>query len=250
MAFTWHLHAQTTIHITIGEWEPYLSSQSYEYGLVSHIVKEAFKLEGIEVKWGFFPWKRAYEMAKEGDEWQASAIWWPTKEILKEFLTSDPVLNTSLVFFHLKSHDFQWKTINDLKGLTVGLTRGYGYGDELLKAQKDNIIITETVTTDEQNFMKMLSGRIDIFPNEKIVGYAQLRNTLKADSLLFTHHPQEFKVRTLHFIISKKAKNAKTFLKKFNSGLKKLHDSGQYKKMMGALKKGKYKKQLKEWNPE
>lgn len=47
-------YAATTIRITNGEWEPFLSEYSYEYGLYSHIVSEAFKLEDIEVEWGFF----------------------------------------------------------------------------------------------------------------------------------------------------------------------------------------------------
>ena len=34
--------ASNTIRITNGEWEPYLSEYSYEYGLASHIVSEAF----------------------------------------------------------------------------------------------------------------------------------------------------------------------------------------------------------------
>lgn len=32
-----------TIHITNGEWEPYLSEYSYEYGIASHIVTEAVR---------------------------------------------------------------------------------------------------------------------------------------------------------------------------------------------------------------
>lgn len=247
--FTLQLNAQTIIRITNGEWEPHLSSQSYEYGLSSHIVKEAFKLEGINVEWGFFPWKRAYEIAKDGEFWDASAIWWPTQQTKKDFLISDPVMKSSLVFFHLKTHDFHWESTDDLKDLTVGLTRGYGYGDALLNAQQKNIIYTETVTTDEQNFMKMLSGRIDIFPNDRVVGYTQLRNSLKSDAPLFTHHPKEFEVRTLNLIISKNSKNAHLFLSKFNAGLKKLRDSGQYNNMIKALEKGVYDKQDNKWHP-
>ncbi len=77
--FSTALYAETTIRITNGEWEPYLSEHCYKYGLASHIVSEAFRLEGINVEWGFFPWKRSYEWAKDGS-WDASAVWWPTKE--------------------------------------------------------------------------------------------------------------------------------------------------------------------------
>ena len=95
------LFAEKTIRITNGEWEPYLSEYSYEYGLASHIVSEAFKLEGIKVVWGFRPWVRAYDDAKKGEHWDASAVWWPTQDAKESFLISDPVINTSFVFFHL-----------------------------------------------------------------------------------------------------------------------------------------------------
>ncbi len=51
-------HAETTIRLTNGEWEPCMGEHCPHYGLSSHIVTEAFKLVGINVKWSFFPWKR------------------------------------------------------------------------------------------------------------------------------------------------------------------------------------------------
>lgn len=61
-------HAQETIRITNGEWEPFLSQHSPHYGINSHIVSEAFRLEGIQVKWGFFPWKRAFIEARDNSQ--------------------------------------------------------------------------------------------------------------------------------------------------------------------------------------
>jgi len=93
--------ANTTIRITNGECESYLSEYSYEYGLVSHIISETFKLEGINVKWGFFPWNRSLEVAKLGS-WDASAVWMPTKEREAAFWISESAINTSFGFFILK----------------------------------------------------------------------------------------------------------------------------------------------------
>ena len=111
--------AQETIRITNGEWEPFLSEYSYGYGLDSHIVSEAFKLEGITVKWEFFPWTRAYQQAKDGIDWDASCCWWPAQETKDAFLLSDVVSKTSFVFFHLKSTQFDWASFDDLKDLNI-----------------------------------------------------------------------------------------------------------------------------------
>lgn len=239
--FSTLLLSETTIRITNGEWEPYLSKYSYKYGLASHIVSEAFKLEEITVKWGFYPWKRSYENAKYGQNWDASAVWWPTEEAKKDFFISVPVVKTSHVFFHLKSYKFDWKTIEDLKGIQIGFTLGYDYGRNFMRAIKENKINVQTVVTDEQNFKKIFLNRIDIFPNDQIVGYSQLKNIFSEDEVkLFTHHPKEFGLNTLNLIISKKSKNGKMFLEKFNLGMKKLKESGKLDQMFKDYQSGLY----------
>ncbi len=230
-----------TIRITNGDWDPYLSSKAFEYGLTSHMISEAFKLEGIDIEWGFFPWKRALENAREGFEWDAAAAWRPNEAYNLDFFTSDAIMNTAFVFFHLKEYDFHWNNIDDLQGTSIGFTRGYHYGDALMEGKTANTFVFETANTDEQNFKKLLFGRIKIFPNDVVVGYTQIDNTFPFhEAIRFTHHPKEFKRNTLHLLISKRAKNAKELLKKFNSGLAKLKASDQYQNMLNGLKQGQY----------
>ncbi len=247
LIFSTTLYAQTKIRITNGEWEPYLSEYCHGYGLSTHIVSEAFKLEGIDIEWGFFPWKRSYELARKG-KWDASANWWPTEDSKKDFLLSDPVVNTSFVFFHLKTRNFNWESIKDLKGLKIGFTRGYDYGKEFMDAIENGVITVEISDTDETNLRKLLSGRVDIFPNDPIVGHSQIRNIFPPEKVkLLAHHPKEFEISTLHLIISKKCKNAELFLEKVNSGMKKLKESGRLDRMFKDLDAGKYDKQKTKW---
>ncbi len=245
------MQAQTTVRITNGEWDPYLSSQAYEYGLTSHIITQAFKLEGIDIEWGFFPWKRAFENAKEGHQWDASAAWSPNELYLRDFLLSDTIMNIEYVFFHLKEFEFDWTNMDDLQDINIGITRGYNYGKPFMNARHNNKIYTELANTDEQNFSKLLFGRIKIFPNDKLVGYTQIKNTFSPlETSLFTHHPNNIKLKanTLHLLISKNSKNAKMFLEKFNAGLKTLRGSPQYQQMFMDLEQGKYQRQETRWH--
>ncbi len=242
------LWAQSTIHITNGEWEPFLSEYSYQYGVNSHIIFEAFRLEGINVKWGFFPWVRAYWLAKHGEKWDASATWWSTRETEESFFVSEPVSHTSFVFFHLRSYKFDWESIDDLKGIEIGITLGYDYGKDFMTAIKGKRLLIQSVPTDEMNYRKLLKGRIHVFPNDPFVGYFQIRNSISPDKVkLFTHHPKKFEKSTLHLIISKKCANGMFFLRKFNSGLKRLKESGKYDQMFRDLNTGKYDKQKTIW---
>ncbi len=246
--FSTILYAENTISITNGEWEPYMSQYSYHYGVNSHVISEALKLEGIKVKWGFFTWKSAYILAKEGKKWHASATWWPTEETKKAFFISKAISKTSFVYFHLKKYKFNWNSIDDLKGYRIGGTFGYDYGKEFMTAMKEKKINVEFVTRDELNYKKLLLNRIHIFPNDRLVGYSQIKNSLSfGKAKLLTHHTKEFEISTLHLIISKKAKNSKFFLKKFDSGFEKLKKSGRFAKMFKELDAGKYNKQKAKW---
>lgn len=251
LAFISNVFAEMTIRITNGEWEPYLSRYCYENGFASHIVVEAFKMEGIKVEWGFFPWKRSYVMAEAGKNFDASAVWWPTDEVKEAFLISEPVINTSFVFFCLKDSqfaNFEWNTMEDLKNFKIGFTNGYDYGKELMAAKAKEKLKIEDAPSDEMNFKKLKAKRFDIFPNDPIVGYSQLRSNFPPENVkLFTHNPKEFEKNTLNLIISKKCKNASLFLEKFNSGLKKLSDSGKLDQMKKDLDAGKYYKQKEIW---
>ena len=51
-----------TIRIANGEWGPYLSEYSHEYGLASHIISEAFKSVKVKIEWGFSPGNEATSM--------------------------------------------------------------------------------------------------------------------------------------------------------------------------------------------
>lgn len=240
--------AETSIRITNGEWQPYLSEYSYQYGASSHIVTEAFKYEGIDVKWGFFPWARSYKKAAIADDWDASCCWWPTNDTHHEFLVSETVSPTSFVFFHLKGFVFDWEKMSDLQHLKIGLTRGYDYGRAFMDLMERGILKPNIVASDEQNFQLLSHGRIDIFPNDPTVGYAQIRNIFPKDhKKLFSHHPKSFEKSTLHLIISKNTKDSETLLRKFNRGLKKLKSNGRFKEILESLDSGKYDKNQKKW---
>ena len=243
--YVYSVNAEETIRITNGEWGPLLSEYSYEYGVASHIVTEAFKAVGVKVEWGFFPWKRAFIIAKEG-EWDASAVWKRSKERENDFLFSAPVVSEEGVFFHLKDFKFDWTDMDSLKKYKIGITAMYDYQD-LTKAIKDKKLSVFEVSSDEKNYKLLLRNRIDIFPNNRIVGLNQLKNLLGKDADKITYHKKRVYKSTLHLMISKQWPKRDKFLKLFNEGLEKVKTSGLYDKIIEDGKTGKYSKQKTKW---
>lgn len=230
------------IMLTNGEWAPWLSQDLKHLGVGSHIVSEAFKKAGMEVKYGFFPWKRAFELAKKG-EWDGSVIWSKSAEREQDFVFSDPIVSSKTVFFHLKTTNFDWSEYTDLKGKTVGITTGYFYSDGFKKAEDDGIFKTTAAASDEVNFKKLLSGRIDLFPADVNVGYYLLNNKFSAEQVhLVAFHAKSLKEVPYHVILSKKSPNHMETLSKLNSALKEMASDGTIESYLDNSRQGKYKK--------
>src|SRR4051812_4106968 len=83
-------HADRNVRITNGEWPPYLSANLPDNGLISRVVTEAFRLQGITVEYGFFPWARALLLAKIGG-WDGTVAWARSPARERDFYISDPV---------------------------------------------------------------------------------------------------------------------------------------------------------------
>jgi len=234
--------ADEKIRLTNGEWPPFLSKDLKHYGVASHVVESAFKNVGIVVEYGFFPWKRAYTLAQRGD-WDGSVIWGPSKERKKDFYFSDPVANDVTVFFHLKSKPFDWKNYSDLKGLKIGATLSYDYGEDFAINEANGSIKVDRAVKDETSFKKLLKRRIVIFACNLDVGYSLIHKLYPIETAsLFTNHPRPVKESPLALILSKKIDNNKQLIEKFNQGLKQLKDSGKYDAYYDASRSGEYKK--------
>jgi polar amino acid transport system substrate-binding protein len=231
---------QDTIRLTNGEWPPFLSEHAPHYGFASHIITEAFALVGVEVGYGFFPWKRSYKLAKEG-KWDGSAIWWDNEERRELFYFTDPVGSTKEAFFHLKTKAFDWTTYEDLRELRIGGTHPYDYGKAFNQAEAAGIIQTERAPNDETSLKKMLKGRIDVFPGDVMVTYEQIRKTFSdEEAALFTHHPKPIAERPVYLLLSKMVPGNEQMLGRFNEGLRMLKESGRWDQIIADGLAGKY----------
>ncbi len=214
--------------IANGEWAPYFSANANEGGVGSNICKAAFSQEGIDVDFEFMPWKRAFELTKSG-QYIATVGWMKTEIREKNFYFSDALFSDEIVFFHMRGRNFHWEKLEEVGGMTIGVSLGYDMGTELKPAVRKHGGVLQTAPTDVLNFQKLQAGRIDLFPCSKQVGLHLLKTIFPKDT---PHHIQytsrSLLSPTLHLIIPKSAINGQELIQTFNKGLKKLRESGQY----------------------
>jgi polar amino acid transport system substrate-binding protein len=235
-----NVFAAETIRISTEEWPPYTSTDLKYNGIFARIVTESFALENVEVEYGFFPAKRSYNLALGGD-WNGSMPWNRTPDRENDFDFSDVIMGGELVFFHHINYEFDWASISDLKGLTIGGLIGSNYREAFQDAEKSGIIVVERVPSDLMNLRKLLKRRIHIYPGNKDVGY-HLLNTSFPHKMrkLVTTHPRPLAIDKLTILFSKKVKGNTRLIKLFNRGLKKLKEQGKYGQFIKESRRGDY----------
>lgn len=222
----------SSIRLTNGEWPPYLSKDLPNNGPSSQVVAEAFKLQGIDVEWGWYPWQRSYTLAEEG-KFDGSVIWSENAKRQAAFEYTEPVLEERRVLFHLKGRSIDWNTIADLGKYKIGGTIGYEYSQEFQDAEKSGVINVDRIPEEGNNFKKLIAKRIDLFVATERVGYSLAKKVLDANQTAqITHADKPIDVQRWSVIISNNSPNQAYFVEQFNLGLKKLKDSGRYDEIM------------------
>ena len=234
---------QPELKISVGDWPPYLSSELKHNGVIAHLISDLLADEGYRVTFQFLPWPRAYSAAAAG-RFDASAVWMHKSEREADFLFSAPLLNEEFVFFHLKSLPFDWKTFDDLTGMTLGGGLQYSYGTQFDAFLAKGKVKIERVSNDQQNFEKLLKERVVLYPQEMNVGYSALRSHFSPkDRAKITHHPKPLLVNLSYLMLPKSLPGSPALLERFNKRLQLYRDSGRYQRYFDDLQQDKYQQE-------
>ncbi|WP_019615392.1 substrate-binding periplasmic protein [Psychromonas ossibalaenae] len=225
LSLSFNAFAGEKIVLAIGEWGPYVSETNYRDKILEVIVKEAFIRQGIEVEYKYFPWKRSLERVRNGLI-IGSFPWWSDEKREQDFIiNNEPLLVAKEVFFHLKSTDFKWEKMDDLKKYKIGGTLSF----EHIERFKKQGIALDIAVKEDLSFKKLLAGRIDALPADFIVGYATINRLFSpAKVSLFTNHPKVSKQAGMYMLLSREFANAQKTAEKLDLGLKELKKSGRY----------------------
>ncbi len=230
LLLTLSVYAKETLIFSTGEWAPYTSQKDPNGRLMQNIVTEAFKAVNVDVLYKYYPWKRAYKVVLD-IEVDGSLAWYKNSERDELFYySSRPLANVKTVVFHLKSLKFDWNDFEDLRKYKIGGNLGYTSTQVLL----DRNIEVDVVRSEEQNFKKLLLGRIDITPTSFFAGYYLINKLFsKEKAMLFTNHTKQVVPQNgLYFIVPKKHPKAKELINMFNMGYDKLVKSGKYEQII------------------
>ncbi|WP_439863833.1 substrate-binding periplasmic protein [Pseudomonas antarctica] len=156
------------LRIVTEPWAPYVyEDQGTMRGLDFEATVAVFQRLGVEVEWQFLPWKRCLAMLDGGHADGALDIFHsPDRDALLLY-PSEPLSDVEFVLFYANNRPHPVETLDDLRGLTIGTSPGYLYGDAFSESSLFN---REPAPSHEANFGKLSLGRIDLLITDRRVG--------------------------------------------------------------------------------
>lgn len=172
----------------VGEWPPYISSQTPGFGSHTQTVKQVFDHAGVDLDFEFLPWQRSMEMTRNGT-YPATFSWSYTQERALDFFYSTLSID-KIRYVHFYRKDRFPEGLDPLnfsmlrqQGLSVVAVKNYWYDKPLTDAG----VKVHFVVTEEQAWSMLHHKRADIYIESLQVGEIQKRDFLGDDADEITH---------------------------------------------------------------
>ena len=189
------------------------------------ILRESFHEMGYTIRLSVTPWARAMMLLKNGK----FDILFPTGKNTERqkifYYSNEPVNQAKFLIYVRRDNPIKWDGLQSLKGLTIGVKRGFNYGD---KWKAVTYLKKHNIKKILQGFRMLHKKRIDGFLGyECNWDYALNKTGWKAK---FRKLPA-FDSTKEYLVALKTNSHAKEILNAFDIGKRRLIQNGKFKKI-------------------
>jgi len=223
--------AETKIVTIAGDyWCPINCSQSDpQQGYMIDIARIALAKSGYQLNYLEVPWARALAQARNGT---IHGVVGAFKGDAPDFIYTDtPLLkmSPSSLFTRIES-DWNYQSLESLKGVRLGIVRGYDYGERLNEYIKENLgsqsisqLSGDSVV--QRNIKSLLQGRTDVMVESAPVLWYTAK-TMKVEKLLRVAGNTETPM-PCHIAFSPSHPDSAAIAASFSKGVKHLYQQGK-----------------------
>jgi phage tail protein X/plastocyanin len=155
------------------------------------------------------------------------------------FHYSDPIYQELTVIFtnkerlNPKDKLIKYTKDKDLKGLKVGLVRGFE-GEKITQLRAQGIVGLLAFNSWEDCFAAMKAGKVDFVAAPQSVGLYIIKTSSDLQLKEFRMLDKELETTKFHLVISKNHPDGEALIKEFNSSLKELKEKGDISKIQNT----------------
>ncbi|MDE1462020.1 substrate-binding periplasmic protein [Spartinivicinus poritis] len=238
--FSCPLIAKCKHPLTFG-WDSYKPFQYMNNGKLSgidiEIIDAIAKEMKCQVTYIEIPWKRLVEDIKKGTIMLTGSATLTKEREAFAYFTRPYLISDTVIFINKSSQGiYKLKTLKDILNypkFTIGVIRGYEYGEEYKKLTHNTEFNKRIIGLGDeiQNFKMLASKRITATLVDELVGATKLRELNLLDSIVIYPLSVNANFGQNHFMISKKAVSTHTF-EQFSNSLKEIENKGILKKII------------------
>ena len=218
--------AEPQLRMATLEYPPYSSEHLPDGGSIVALARRAFAVRGHSLQIDFMPWARV-RMGLRNRSYQGALALWPQEVKEEGLLASRPLFYSELGLFVRNDHPLPFNQLQELRGQTLGIVRGYGYPQHILEAG----LSLEEAVDDISNLRKLKARRFDMVLLEHIVGNHLINNDEQLRGTLRWHGNVLERIPLLVGFLPPKA-GEPDWSKVFEQGLRDLHSSGEYMQIL------------------
>ncbi|WGY46633.1 transporter substrate-binding domain-containing protein [Vibrio sp. ABG19] len=142
-------------------------------GVGAHLLQQLFQRFNLTLSFEQdFNWQRCLKEMELGHIDIATAMYKVAGRQNYNHYLSTPIVKEPIVLFYNRQHPQKFSQLSDLKDKTLGVILGDSYGDEMDDWIARHMQV-DYVSSGEQNFAKLLRGRIDMMPLGRYGGQLQ-----------------------------------------------------------------------------
>ena len=217
-------HAETVIIAAENDWIPYAKHDGT--GLANEIVIAAFKSVDIDVKYEIFPYARVLLNIEAGTHIAGFNVPLDEQSNRKYILGKEKLFDAVSAYYANRTLPLLAKNRTELTpGITIGVVRGYGYGDHYLEMVNKGIIKEAISDSETSNLKKLANGRINgtiIYNKTANI----LINKLGLDSVIEFAFINE--TTPIHLAFSRAHPKGLYYSDKFDEGMRRIKSNGIY----------------------
>lgn len=218
------------LQLVANYWEPYTGENLPAQGLASELVSRVLARAGYESRITIMPWPRALALAYQGGADGVVAIW-STQGRRDKLRFSEAYYSNRMVLLHLKGAAVATGSMAELKGLRIGIGRGYEYSDSFMSQAGLQLEPTDSVL---QNLRKLAAKRVDLVLEDEQIAYYNLQRSTPTLPELGTIEIGDKALFTLplYFGVSRKRPDAAELIARFNASLAAMRADGSYERIV------------------
>lgn len=194
------------LRIVSEAWPPYVYEVDGELrGLDYEVAQEVFRRLGLATTWQLMPWKRCLLDLQQGRADAILDVFHSRERDAWMTVAEEPLSHIEFVLFYNRERPHTFTRLEDLAGLTVGVSAGYLYPNPAFSDSP--LFVREAAASHEANFGKLQRQRVDLVINDRRAGLYLLEQL--GLRKVIAQHPPIIGNAPLYLGLSRSAKHEK-----------------------------------------